>query len=162
MPQDTTAASPTPQPQAAPSEAAGALLAHVQALGARLQVRQRGKGRGRLCGSPASAYSQLTEAERATLREHREELRALVLAGYVPPAEPLAPPAPPPMPAPEGEHVVFVYGIRVSDAHVRLSMANLGDQALADYLSGKTSKAVAYAMTRAALAQSMEIRSAYR
>ncbi len=152
MPQATPTPGPTPQPSAA----AAALLARMQALGARLQVSPR----GRLGLVPGSAYRQLTDAERATLREHREELRALVQSGYTAPvAAPAPPPPSAPKPAPAPEPVVFAYGVRVTDEHVRASMANLGDQALADYLSGKTAKAVAYEMTRCALAQSMELRS---
>lgn len=158
MAQDTPAPSPTPQPQAAPSGPAAAVLARVQALGARLQVSPR----GRLGLVPGSAYRQLTDAERATLRECREELRALVLSGYTAPVAAPEPPPPPPRPAPEPEPVVFAYGVRVTAAHVAQSLLNLGDQMFVDYHAGRISKAVAYEMTRCALMQSIELRAGIR
>jgi hypothetical protein len=98
----------------------------------------------------------LGDGDRAFVREHREAIKAALRDGYAPPAEPPAH-APPPPPSPEPEPVLFAYGKRVTEAHVRQSLLGLGDQALADYLSGRTSKAVAYEMARSWLAQSMEL-----
>jgi hypothetical protein len=103
----------------------------------------------------------LGDADRAFVREHREAIKAALRDGYAPKeAEPSPAPAPQPptTPAPEPEPVVFAHGIRITDALVRASLLNLGDQALADYVSGRTSKVTAYDMTRCALAQSLELR----
>jgi hypothetical protein len=52
---------------------------------------------------------------------------------------------------------IFVYGRLVTESDVRANLRDLGDQALADYESGRMSMADAYRSTAAWLRNSMEM-----
>lgn len=141
------------------------------------QKRQAGvrfalAGKNKLTAQP---WSALSDADRVFLREHRETIKSLVRAGL--PPLPVAPPVqPPPQPEPsgmttsvisvdEGEPsgstsdcpVLFAYGIRITESHVRQALKGFHDDALSDYLDGRTSKREAYRIAQNWVRQVIEL-----
>ena len=127
----------------------------LAANGVTLKVRN-----GRLWIQPARAYGEMSDEDRAIIRHHRAELKSIAAGGM--PAVPLAVPTPRrkprPQPTPEEpEPEVYVYDNRITSTDVVETLKAQGDQALADYHAGRTTKAEAYEMARHRLRQILEI-----
>ncbi len=137
---------------------ASAAIARLRERGITITLRNN-----RLWVRPAHIYAELSEAEKTTLREHREEIKALVRADLT--DEPESPPPPPAPPRKKHPHedeptpVVFAYGHQVTKHDVRDALYCLGDAAVADYDSGRMSKAEAYEIARRRLREYQQIRS---
>ncbi len=125
-----------------PPAAEGLARAWVMALRARgvtLKIRN-----GRLWLLPARAYKELTDEERATLRHHRDEIKAVVASGVVD-AVPVPPPPPPPpqLPRDQWAAVGVVLGRNGCPTHA------LGDEHARKILTGEIQYDVALRDERA-------------
>lgn len=101
---------------------------------------------------------------RNAVQKHWKDIIALLQAEGGPPLrrsdqqEPLVGPGraePKPKPQPEPE--VYAYGQRVTELDVLDALTSLGDEAVADYREGRTSKSQAYEIARLRLRQMRQI-----
>ena len=129
--------------------AAEELVARLAAKGVFFKVRNN-----RLWVRPGRAYKTLSDADRATVRHHRAELKEIAAGGR--PVGPQAN-ARPEEPEPEPEPELFAYGRRVTHRDVLETFEMMGDQALADYKARRIGKAEAYVMAQYRLRQIMQI-----
>jgi hypothetical protein len=114
----------------------------------------------RLWVQPAAAYQQLSEADRALIREHRADLKSIVecMMLWLPrPHEHSTDvvEAEPEEPEPE----VYAYSHRVTSRDVDEALQALGDEAVADYRAGRIPKVKAYGIARRRLRQLRELRA---
>lgn len=114
----------------------------------------------------AQPWSLLTEGDKAFLRANRAAAKNRVRAG-LPELMPLQTDVAPQhrstvQPIVEREPELYAYGRRVTESDVLEALRNLGDEALADYASGRMPKAKAYEIAHRRECQLRELLSTGR